>query len=254
MSLIRSDLANHFLYHGYERALMALHEAKRKGRMVIFRLPEKEGFASRNIDDVAEKATEWAGDGSEVYFHVHLHDVAYGENRSRGKRETVTAAIGLAVDIDGRGPGCNKETSKLCPTVEDALSLVEKFDNRYRPLLAGVVIKSGYGCYPMILFDKPWIIEGPADQEFLEALSRRFHYAMACIAREQGWNDAVKFCDLSKMLRLPGTINRKAPAHPRAVRVVGWMPDHFSYSPAELDRLLPVIEDGNPQGRACRGL
>ena len=122
--------------------------------------------------------------------------------------------------------------------MEDAINLVDEFDIQFAPLKCGVVIGSGHGLYPMLLFDEPFIIGASDDRDRLEHLSRRFHQAFASLAGTHGWTGAVEYCDPSKVLRLPGTVNLKGPQNPKAVRVIsgGW--ERFTMD--EIERVLPV--------------
>ena len=238
--------AEEFLRTHYKPTLKSLKVANKIGRIPLFRLPEKEGFASTNFHELAMKAVEWASEASHVYFHTNVHRMPYGGGHDRGKRETVTAAIGLAVDIDARGPGRNKPASQLCPTVADALWLVREFKARHAPLRPGIVIDSGYGVYSITLFDEPFITESPTDRNLLDSLNRRFHHALQSIATERCWRSAVDFCDLAKVLRLPGTLNAKDVRNVRPVRVVEQNESRFNIF--ELDRLLPMVgHDGTQQ-------
>jgi hypothetical protein len=228
-----------FLRKFYLSKLKALGRDVRVG---LFTLPEKLSFWSSNPSALAKWATRKTLAGQHVYFHCHGHDFPEGESAGRGNRESVVAAICVATDIDAVGPGRKKSPKLLCPSVEAARGLIKEFNRRRAPLKIGLVINSGYGVYPFLLFDKPFIINTRADRDHLESLSRRFHQALAQIAAEKGWPGAVEFCDLAKVLRLPGTINSKDKKHPKSVRVVEENAARFDI--AELDRRLPAIVGG----------
>lgn len=114
-----------------------------------------------------------------------------------------------------------------------------EFNKRYTPLHVGTTIKSGYGCYPMLLFNEPYLIKSTADWDRLEALSHRFHGALWTLAMERRWSDAVDYCDLAKVLHLPGTLNYKDPEHIKPVRVIEQNSERFDIR--EIDRVLPEI-------------
>ena len=233
------SVAENFLVRFSQQALQATKKAaKKSARVAIFCLPAKRMYASRMTAAVAITAIQKTCDGENVYFHLHLHDVPSGESQERGKRDTVVAAVALAVDIDAIGPGRSDTARKLTPSVADAVSLVDDFNSQFKPLRCGILIGSGHGIYPLLLFDQPFIIGSPEDRERLEELSRRYHAAYVQLAKDRGWDDAAEFCDLSKVLRLPGSLNWKDPGNPKLVTVLRANQDRFSLD--EIERLLPT--------------
>jgi hypothetical protein len=72
-----------------------------------------------------------------------------------------------------------------------------------------------------------WRLDSDVPPETGEDLNRRLAYAMR--ADKGGW-------DLTQLMRLPGTKNHKYPERP-TVRFIGV--EEESYSPAEIDRVLP---------------
>ena len=97
---------------------------------------------------------------------------------------------------------------------------MEEFNARYNPLRSSLVIASGYGCYPFLLLKEPFLVTTPDDRRLLDSYTRRFHQALHDIACAHGWTGAVDYCDLAKVLRLPGCLNWKNPQEPKVVRVV----------------------------------
>ncbi len=186
----------------------------------LFRLPGATTFATRDCDLLAERAARWAAEKLDVYIHIHLHALAEGEAPRRGSIDTVRAAIGLFSDIDARGPGRKKQPETLCPTVADAVSVVEEFNELYNPLGVSLLVGSGHGCYPAILFKEPLEVETAEDKKLLEWLGRRFHRALHIIAAKRGWVGAVDYCDIAKVLRLPGCANYKDASNPQPVRLL----------------------------------
>lgn len=211
------------------------------GQMVLFTLPNRQSFASREVASLAQYAARQAQAGLDVYFHVHLHDLPEGESFRRGRIETARAAIGVFCDLDACGPGRRKPAETLCPTVADSLLVIDEFNERYKPLQVSLVIGSGYGCYPTILLKEPLVFEQPQDKALLESLGRRFHAALHRIASRRGWSGAADFCDLAKVLRLPGSVNWKDASSPKPVRLLSEEPARFTLG--DLDDLLPHRED-----------
>lgn len=229
-TLIRPAEIEHFL-HLYDEGL-AICDAK----LGLFSLPGANTFASRNIESIARRAAHLVEHQRDVYLHIRLHDLPEGEISRRASVASVRAAIGLFSDIDARGPRRRKPPKTLCPTVADAIWVAEEFNTRYQPLRVSLLIASGYGCYPVILFRGPLLIEKPEDGALIGALGRRFHGALHHIASERGWTGAVDYCDHAKVLRLPGCVNWKDPANPKRVRLVHEDPARFD--PSDLDEFL----------------
>jgi hypothetical protein len=235
--------AEHFLRY-YEDALDAC-----SARLGLFTLPEKRTSASRDICSLAALAEDLSQAKSDVYFHIHLHDLPEGQSACRGSSEKVRAAIGVFSDIDAWGPNRKKPRATLCPTVEDAIWIVDEFDKRHSPLKISLVIQSGYGCYPAILFREPLLLEHQKDRELLESIGRRFHAALHAIAAERGWTGAVDYCDQAKVLRLPGCSNWKDPSSPKLVQVV--RESQARIDPSELADHLPSVS--LPRVESTRG-
>lgn len=213
-------------------------------QLVLFALPGRQTFASRDVTEIARKATSWSRAQNEVYLHIHLHELLADQSGHRGSRATVSAAIGLFSDIDARGPGRKKPPETLCPTVSDALWVVERFDKLYTPLQASMIIGSGHGCYPAMLFREPLLLPTLEDKLLLDSLSRRFHQCLHAIASERGWTGAVDLCDLARVLRLPGCRNFKDPDHPEPVRLLRAGEARFNLS--DLNELLPPEKEPRP--------
>jgi hypothetical protein len=221
--------------HYYDEAL-----ATSDSKLALFSLPVAATFASHKADAVARHAAKLAGGQRDVYLHIHLHDLSEGTVPNRGSIESVRVAIGLFGDIDACGPGRKKPAGTLCPTVGDAISVVEDFNARYHPLPTSLLIASGHGCYPAILFKEPFVISTIEERERLESLGRRFHAALQAIASERGWTGAVDYCDLAKVLRLPGCVNWKDPSAPKTVQILHENSARFNLN--DLDEALPHVD------------
>lgn len=110
---------------------------------------------------------------------------------------------GLWADLDLAGPGHTAPPAGLAllPDLQAARDLV---DHLPEPTLW---VHSGGGLYPWWLLHQPHPIEG--DLAELSDLSRRWHQSLTDRARRRGLH-VPGTGDLARVLRLPGTWNRKA--------------------------------------------
>lgn len=152
-------------------------------------------------------AVDRAVDHSSSYAAVHDVYAAAGlqgqkpASGSRGKEDGVVSIPGFWADIDIAGPA--HKTKELPRTEQEALSLIEAV-----ALQPSVIVRSGYGLQPYWLFHEPVMVQASVDRESLTALSRRFQQLLRTQARARGWT-LDPTADLCRVLRVPGTFNRK---------------------------------------------
>jgi hypothetical protein len=115
-----------------------------------------------------------------------------------------------------------KENAAAVLTLWGELDGAEVPNGSLRP---SAIVESSPGHYHVY-----WRLTDPISPEMAEQLNKR-------LAHEIG-ADPSGF-DLSQLLRIPDTVNHKYPDHPR-VRVLD-IEDSRTYSPAELDALLPEL-------------
>jgi len=121
---------------------------------------------------------------------------------SRGGDDLSFYLPGLWADIDIAGPG-HKSKGTLPPGVTEAMAIVEA-SGLPQP---SHWIHSGGGLYPW------WLLRNPAqitDLEDFRALSSGWQQALLRGAEKLGYTYGSGVGDLSRVLRIPGTVNRKA--------------------------------------------
>ncbi|MGJ6961148.1 DNA primase family protein [Streptosporangium sp. G11] len=134
----------------------------------------------------------------------------------RGEIDLSLAIPGFWTDLDIAGPGHKHD---VCPTgcterhKHVRLPLPEDVD-AVRRIMAesglpapSVWIHSGGGAYTYHLFDEPYLMT-PETIPVIAALSERFQQAVKASAERLGYEYAP-VGDLARVLRIPGTINRK---------------------------------------------
>jgi putative DNA primase/helicase len=145
-----------------------------------------------------------------VNTHAALNDVYLGCGLSlsdrgpqhRCKSGDVIAIPALWADLDIAGP-CHKNAA-LPPDVPSALAVAEAM-----PLPPSLYVFSGHGIYPWWLLTKPWLFADDAERDQCARLVRSWQEALNRLGRERGWR-MDNTADLARVLRVPGTVNRKA--------------------------------------------
>jgi putative DNA primase/helicase len=154
------------------------------------------------------------------------------EHGSRGKEAGVVSVPGVWADIDVGGAA--HKAKDLPGSEEEALSLVEAVG-----LPPSVIVRSGFGLQVYWLFREPFVIETEAERQELKSLSRRFQQMLRFEARAHGWT-IDPTADLCRVLRVPGTFNRKIPDDVRPVTA-----EYFdrAYSIDDIAEILCGLDD-----------
>ena len=174
------------------------------------------------IWSMPSKKTGWYEDLSAAVqdaLHRKGEDVYFGvcgqpkPNGGRGKAEDVTAMHGLWLDVDlGRFGGHKK---KHYPNTEgDAQVIFDEFG-----LQPSISVHSGGGLHSYWCADEIFTINSKADRLSAIEIVGDFYATIQGIAKSHGWDiDSTK--DLSRVLRVPETLNMKEKASPRPVRIL----------------------------------
>ncbi|HEX8915029.1 MAG TPA: hypothetical protein VF796_21935, partial [Humisphaera sp.] len=134
-----------------------------------------------------------------------------GRSAGRGGSADVVAVTGLWADVDVAHPVHAKKN--LPPTSTDALLLIG--DVGVEPT---IVVDSGHGLQAHWLFPEPWLLATDDDRRAAQDLSNAFKVTLRRHAAARGWAvDSV--ADLARVMRVPGTSNRKEPDDVRPVTV-----------------------------------
>jgi len=127
------------------------------------------------------------------------------EGKRRGGADDCLHIPALWVDIDVEGPN-HKGGHSLPPTIEAAAELVNSF-----PLPPTAIVRSGGGLQGW------WFLQEPLDvDDKTLALLRAWGATWVEHARRRSWHVDNVF-DAARIMRLPGTSNRKQPDAPAAV-------------------------------------
>lgn len=204
-----------------------LYEHKPEDAYVnIWTLPDKKSLFQRKLEYAANYAVR-RSEECDVYFGVGLSDVSYGE-KARVKAAKVIGIPALWADFDLKGPAHKK--TNLPETLEDIQALLQ--DAGPPPSLT---VHSGHGIQSYWLFKEPWMFGSEAERTEAASLVQRWIGTLRHHAGKRGWDvDATH--DLARVLRVPGTVNRKG--EPVPVRLLS--SEAHTYAPADFTPSLVV--------------
>jgi hypothetical protein len=159
-------------------------------------------------DLCAATAVALDGENQQVYFGVGARVPGLPET-SRGHKTEVVAIPGIWLDIDLVSPA---HVSKNLPgSDEDVAVLLSAV-----PLAPTAIISSGHGLHVWWLFDSPLFIHDRNHIIGAEKLAKALQTSIIDEAKRHGWHVDIT-SDLARVLRLPGTTNRKIPSDLRPV-------------------------------------
>jgi len=217
------------------RFLGSVFSGQQDGFVALFRKPDNNSTflpLSRedwNID--AGKSAILSRARHNVYFAIGVQ--GQQPHKGRGKQDGVIALPGLWADIDVLGP--NHVAANLPPTVDDAWKIIQAV-----PFKPTVVVHSGGGLQPFWLFREPLETATDKDRRAAHRLSKGFQSFLAGVCARNGWS-IDNTADLCRLLRVPGTYNRKQET-PVLVRyeVVN---DGQRYNPSDFEEFVELEAD-----------
>jgi len=218
--------------------LARLHGSEPLGHLIIWTRQDK---ATRAFDMSVEGAVAAAAAycieraaTADVYAAVGLQG-SPPAGSGRGTEDGVRALPALWADIDIRSPA--HAALNLPETEAEALELAHTIG-----LPPSIIVRSGFGLQVYWRFKEPWILESSADRATAKSLSMRLQSLLRQSARARGWN-IDPTADLCRVLRVPGTFNRKVPSDVRLVTA-----EYFerAYSFSDFEEVLEGVEDPGP--------
>ena len=196
-------------------------------RLALFTLPDKQTCLFNRVDDAAEYGTSRAAN-SDVYFGV---GVISGSPAGRGKSEDVSAIGALWADIDIHSAA--HVSDRLPGSLDEARDLL-----RQLPLRPSILVSTGHGLHAYWLLHEPWIFESPDDRDQAAQLTKSWHGLVCAAATRKGWS-LENLGDLTRVLRLPGTINHRDPDAPANVELIETAYDR-RYDITDFEEFLPI--------------
>ena len=180
----------------------------------LFGLPSKTCGWHDSAATLSSAAGAMDAGGDDVYVGVSLRRVGLGKV-SRGSAEDCTHALGVGIDIDvgvdGHG-GSKKRFSTVEAALDCAAGAVA--------LPPTMIVHSGGGLHLWWLYREPFELASAADRNLASNVAREWNLRIATAALALGGYSVDSTFDLARVLRVPGTRNRKMPDHPRLVRLL----------------------------------
>jgi hypothetical protein len=201
--------------------------------LVLFTLPESRShcFGGDELGQAAEEAARLS-EATNVYYGVGLQGQPPGPGK-RGDEAGVVALPALWMDVDLR----DEHKPDGAPSVEVALDMANR--TGLRPSTA---VHTGHGLHLYWFLSELWELTTEEERHRARALSDRWQATLAYRAKQLGFT-ADKTADLARLLRLPGTFNRKPKREPVPVRLLGSLADAPRYTVEDFEERL--LEEAN---------
>jgi len=209
-------------------------------RIAVFTTPDRQTRFFCDLGQLGLYARQ-RSPAQNVYFGVGL---IRGDPAGRGKHEDIAAIGALWCDVDVHSPAHPREN--LPQSLEEARGLL-----RQMPLPPSVVVASGHGLHAYWLLHEPWIFDRDEDRTLAASLARRWHGLVCTLATQKGWS-LENLGDLTRVLRLPGTLNHNASGNPVPVRILESHPLR-RYTPDDFEPFLPSEPQAAPAETAPIG-
>lgn len=160
------------------------------------------GRAFEDKDEAAAYVAELDADKPEGIY-LRCTTLRHRPAKGRGSAADSLALPGLWADVDIAGPG--HATTELLPPDEPTARGIITETGLPEPTLW---VHSGGGLYPWWLLDVPIQI-GEDNAADIKALADRWQTVIGRAAESIGWHYGTGVGDLPRILRIPGTVNRK---------------------------------------------
>ena len=194
-------------------------------------------FKLSEIDSLLKIAQNLNQNQLNVSFSMGLLDHPLGTYQ-RAKSVDIIAIPCLWIDIDVANP-VHGQSQKLVPSIEEAIQLLPK------ELPPSIIVNSGYGIHAYWIFSEMFKITSEFDRKRAKSMLERLQSIIRSNAGEYFIDPTA---DLSRMLRLPGTINWKSGNKNDApvCKVIEASDKVFDLNEIEL-QLQPRLKEINPR-------
>jgi hypothetical protein len=174
-----------------------------------------EGRTFSEPTDAADYAMRLDAEGAQGIYMRTTTLASVPRSGERGGDEASKTLPGFAADMDIAGPG--HKTAKPLPTSPETCFAIISATGLPQPTLW---VHSGGGVYPWWMFDQGVDLTEENSLTWAQTLSERLHETIAAWAEDLGWFYGAGVKDMSRVLRIPGTVNRKPGTEPRLAHVI----------------------------------
>src|SRR5687768_7519077 len=174
-----------------------------------------EGRTFSEPTDAADYAMRLDAEGAQGIYMRTTTLASVPRSGERGGDEASKTLPGFAADMDIAGPG--HKTAKPLPTSPETCFAIISATGLPQPTLW---VHSGGGVYPWWMFDQGVDLTEENSLTWAQGLSERLHETIAAWAEDLGWFYGAGVKDMSRVLRIPGTVNRKPGTEPRLAHVI----------------------------------
>ena len=173
--------------------------------------------------------------GQDVYMGYGLSPEDYGPIH-RCPSENIISIAGAWADLDLHSEAHN--TKPLPHTIDDALTIIPS------DLPPSITLLTGNGLQVWWLFKEPEVFSTDEERDRAVSILNRLHTLLRLRAGRKGWS-YDRLSDLARVVRIPGTVNAKDPAHLKNVEVYSHCDRRYNLSDLEeyLDDAGVPIED-----------
>jgi len=208
--------------------------------LLLWTLADKRSRWFRDLD-AAASAVE-ALTAQDVYVGVGLSPRDYGPAQ-RCPSEEIAGIVGLWADLDLRSEAHDRKA--LPATIQEALTIIPEL------LPPTLVVATGNGAHAWWLFKEPYILASDEDRKAAARLIARWQTLLRLNAAARGWA-FDRLADLARILRIPGTVNRKDPANPKPVTLFSHTDRR--YNPSDFEEWLDeaAVPDPATEEHAAR--
>jgi len=216
-----------------EQFLTALFPEIGERWLLLWGAPSKKSAWVQDITPDVLGSIDKVAARENIYVGCGLRGANLGATE-RGKKADVVAITGVWLDVDY---GSEHKKPNLPATEDEAMQLLREMGPA-----PSIIIHSGRGLQAWWLFNELWAFESDEDRAKAEKLTMGWCSTLRARAKGHGW-DADQVGDITRVMRLPGTWNRKGVA--KKTRLLE-MNDH-RYEPSDLEAyLLPETEEKLP--------
>lgn len=209
--------------------LTTIYEYAESGYTQVFALPSAAARAIPVTDFTQVPEAIAAAGPQNIYFSPGI--CAEAKN-SKLSDADIIGIPALWADVDIFHPA--HAAQNLPKTVQEAYALIPEC------LHPSIIVHSGHGLQFWWVLKEVWTFDNPEEKARARDLLTRLQGYIRQKAQSFGWHlDSVQ--DLCRVMRLPGTLNIKIPTEPVWAKVIE-STEGLRYDPAEIDELLPAME------------